>query len=271
VKRGFVKIYRKLEDNPIWKAEKFTRGQAWVDLILIANHKPGYIIKRGIRVELERGDIGWSEKQLADRWKWSRGKVRRFLIDACSGEFPFLARKTDTKKKNVTSLYKIVNYTAYQGERTPNGHQTDTKQYRNKNEKNEKKIKDKIHTAKKVFAGHAEEENFYWTRKKRKLKGKRLETFNAFWDRFAYKRGKAEAADAWLEIPAMTDRMCETIYQAADIEAKNRPQLIAEGRTPKMAEGWIRGRRWEDENVELAKGLSEDERLRIIQRSRTTS
>jgi len=90
-------------------------------------------------------------------------------------------------------------------------------------------------------------EKFYPTRKKRKLTGKRLESFNRFWDVFNYKRGKAEAADAWLEIPELTKTLVDTICNAAEAEAKRRDDLVGEGQTPKMAEGWIRGRRWEDE------------------------
>ena len=87
----------------------------------------------------------------------------------------------------------------------------------------------------------------YVTRKKRKLTGKRLQTFNRFWKAFAYPKGKAEAADAWLDIPSLTDALVETICKAAEREAKARKDLIANGKTPKMAQGWISGRRWEDE------------------------
>ena len=87
----------------------------------------------------------------------------------------------------------------------------------------------------------------YITRKKRKLAGKRHTSFNRFWAAFAYTRGKAEAADAWLDIPELTDALVERIVTAAVKEAAARPQLEASGRTPKMAQGWIAGRRWEDE------------------------
>jgi len=87
----------------------------------------------------------------------------------------------------------------------------------------------------------------YVTKKGRRLTGKRLAAFERFWVAFNYKRGKAEAADAWYDIPALTDRLVDQIVQAAEAEAKARPSLIAAGHTPKMAQGWISGRRWEDE------------------------
>ena len=38
-------LHAKLQDNPLWTCEAFTRGQAWVDLILLANHSYGYFYK----------------------------------------------------------------------------------------------------------------------------------------------------------------------------------------------------------------------------------
>jgi hypothetical protein len=93
-------------------------------------------------------------------------------------------------------------------------------------------------------------EEIYITRRKRKLKGKRLETFLKFWDIFGstckYKLGKAGAADAWLDIPTLTDKIVSDIYLGAKAEAMRRQRLIDAGRTPIWAQGWITGRRWED-------------------------
>lgn len=91
------------------------------------------------------------------------------------------------------------------------------------------------------------EAEFYLTKKKRKLTGKRLESFLIFWKNFNYSQGKAEAADSWLDIPELTISLCEKINLAAEIEAKRRPELELAGKTPKMAQGWISSRRWEDE------------------------
>ena len=79
MEKGYIKLYRQLQANKLWLSEPFTRGQAWVDMLLLANHADGYIRKRGVRVDIKRGQLGWSERKMAERWKWSRGKVRRFL------------------------------------------------------------------------------------------------------------------------------------------------------------------------------------------------
>ena len=73
-----------------------------------------------------------------------------------------------------------------------------------------------------------------------------MEAFNKFWSAFAYPKGKADAADAWLDIPVLTDSLVEKIVAAAEAEAAGRSAIIAAGNTPKWAQGWISGRRWED-------------------------
>jgi len=88
--------------------------------------------------------------------------------------------------------------------------------------------------------------DFYLTKRGRKLTGWKLEAFNEFWKAFAYKKGRAEAADAWLSIPNLTRYQAGRIIDAAAKEAKSRRELIARGQTPKWAQGWITARRWED-------------------------
>lgn len=111
-------------------------------------------------------------------------------------------------------------------------------------------------------AERSESENFYPTKKKRKLTGKRLETFNRFWLAFAYPKGKAEAADAWLDIPKLTDSLVDQIVAAAEREAAARPGLVASGHAPKWAQGWLTGRRWEDGDGEMPRERNLDDYLR---------
>jgi hypothetical protein len=94
------------------------------------------------------------------------------------------------------------------------------------------------------------EERSYSTKSGKKLKGKQLEMFEAFWKAFDYKKGRAEAADAWLAIKVTPD-LLGSILGAAMREAKDRPALVAAGRTPKMAQGWLSARRWEDEQGQV--------------------
>lgn len=92
-----------------------------------------------------------------------------------------------------------------------------------------------------------EAQEVYKTKKGKLLSGRRLSSFMRFWDAFGKRQGKAEAADAWLAISPLTNAIVDQICAAAKIECKNRPELEARGMTAKMAQGWLSGRRWEDE------------------------
>jgi hypothetical protein len=77
---GFTQIPNEwVFDDPLWASEKFTKGQAYCDLYRLAQFKPGIVNKRGIIIELEPGQIGWSQAELAKRWCRSLGWVRRLL------------------------------------------------------------------------------------------------------------------------------------------------------------------------------------------------
>lgn len=108
----------------------------------------------------------------------------------------------------------------------------------------EEEIKKKIN---KEIKDNSANEPFYLTYKKKKLKGKRLETFDLFWAAFGYKKSRAAAADSWLDIPELTDSIVEHICLGAKTAAKERPAIFNKGSTPKMAQGWLSERRWEDE------------------------
>jgi len=86
----------------------------------------------------------------------------------------------------------------------------------------------------------------YTTRRKRKLQGWQLQAFEQFWAAFDYRRGKAEAADAWLDLE-VTPGVLADILKGATAEAKRRAAAGDNGPAPKWAQGWLSGRRWEDE------------------------
>lgn len=143
---GWISLYRKIRENGLWADKPFARGQAWIDLLLLANHKPGHIYIRGNRIDLERGQIGWSVQRLAVEWGWSRGKVQRFLNDLEN------EHQIEQQKNAISTVITIINYDAMQKtdtyadiRRTSDGHQTDTN---NKNNKNNKKNNKHKHTPK---------------------------------------------------------------------------------------------------------------------------
>ena len=90
----------------------------------------------------------------------------------------------------------------------------------------------------------ADPPNTYRTKKGRKLTGEQFAWFHQFWRVFNKKDGKAEAADAWHDLK-VDEGMLQDILYGAEQEAEYRVAQVARGDTPKWAQGWLSGRRWE--------------------------
>jgi hypothetical protein len=105
---GWIKIYRKMADDQLWLSEPFTRAQAWIDLLILANHSPGVFFIRGNRIDVNRGEVAYSARSLALRWRWSRTKVLAFI------DYLKNVQQIEPQKNNVTTLISICNYNEYQ-------------------------------------------------------------------------------------------------------------------------------------------------------------
>ncbi len=120
---GYVKIYREIFDNWIWEDKPFSKGQAWIDLILLAKFKDEKFAFKDSVVEGKRGTVYKSISNLADRWGWSRDKVRRFLRQLESDGSVQL--KPTVHNTSIT----VINYSIYQdvlaADNTTNRQQTD--------------------------------------------------------------------------------------------------------------------------------------------------
>lgn len=119
---GWISIHRKIKDNWIWEEKPFSKGQAWIDLLLMANHADRKILLGNELIEVKRGSFITSEKKLMESWGWGKEKVRRFLkLLEADG---MIEKKTDRKKTTIN----IVNYSVFQVLQTTNRPQTDYQQ-----------------------------------------------------------------------------------------------------------------------------------------------
>jgi hypothetical protein len=76
---GFIAMDRGALDHPLLKdADRF---RAWFWLIANAAWKPTRTRIKGTMVEIDRGDLTFSVRFLADNWGWSKSRVDRFLSD----------------------------------------------------------------------------------------------------------------------------------------------------------------------------------------------
>lgn len=106
---GWISIYRQIKNNWIWKSnEPFDKRSAWIDLLLTVNHKNKKIPFENGFLEIERGQVLTSIKQLSEKWKWSRHKVSDFLNQL--EQDTMIVQVRDNRK----TLISIVNYSSYQ-------------------------------------------------------------------------------------------------------------------------------------------------------------
>ena len=106
---GWIKLHRKITDHWLWQDKPFARGQAMIDLLILASYDEQSKFVDGKLETIERGSIITSIRQLCNRWGWSNSKVVKFLKTLESDNMLFI--KSDTKKTVIT----IVNYSVYQG------------------------------------------------------------------------------------------------------------------------------------------------------------
>ena len=96
---GWIKIHRDIMKHNLWEEKPFSKGQAWIDMILMANCSDG---------KVERGSFSTTESELSTRWGWTRKKVQLFLKYLENEEM--VAKKSSNKG----TIIKIVNYEIYQ-------------------------------------------------------------------------------------------------------------------------------------------------------------
>ena len=143
--KGFVKIDRGIMDHWTWEDRPFSKGQAWIDLILLANYKDVKRIQGGKVVTLKRGTVNRSIVSLANRWGWSRKKTILFL-NALNADG--MLSKNSTRKGTTLT---IENYEKYQKqgqqrEQQKSNRGTTEEQLRNINKKEKKDKKEKEKT-----------------------------------------------------------------------------------------------------------------------------
>ena len=211
---GWIKLHRKIQDNPIW--DKPEQLRAWIDLLLMATHKERTKFINGEEVILEQGEVDASFRYLSKRWNWSIGKVQRFLnlLKKCS----MIEVKTDTGQ----NLVSICNYATYQIEENKNDTQVGTAPIRNRYEnKNVKK----------------ERSNIY------------VQEFEKLWQLVPKKVNKKKSYQKYLLVVKKENH--EIIYKAFKNQVLNNWKETDAQFTPAL-NVWLNGERWNDDIIKTA-------------------
>lgn len=82
MENGFIFIPREFLDGSIWKEKRaYSEALALIDLHMMARYGagPAEVVVANRRVRVEHGQLVASLRYLGSRWRWSVGRVRRFV------------------------------------------------------------------------------------------------------------------------------------------------------------------------------------------------
>lgn len=113
--KGYILLWRDIQNNDLWTSEPFSKGQAWVDLLMMASYKEKSVVIGNKIINGEVGSVITSELSLAERWHWNRKRVRRFL--ALLEDLEMIEKSS--YNRGTTLLIK--NYEKYQQRGTTEG------------------------------------------------------------------------------------------------------------------------------------------------------
>ena len=109
---GWIRVQRSLVEHWLWQDEPYSFGQAWIDLLLTASWKDHKSYFHGELEHKKAGTVYTSKRYLADRWKWNRRKLDKFLSALESDKM------VEIESTKYCTTINIVNYTMYQDVRT---------------------------------------------------------------------------------------------------------------------------------------------------------
>ena len=113
---GWVKIHRKMLDNPI-VCKDSEHLSIWIYLLLNATHKEIPALFKGKKIFLQPGQLITGRKLIAKKLDISESKVKRTLLELESDQ------QIVRERSNQNSLISIVNWIKYQANDQQNDQQ----------------------------------------------------------------------------------------------------------------------------------------------------
>lgn len=105
--KGYITLPREITEHSTYAAEPFCKLAAWIDLILLANYKESKYFCNGKPIKIMPGQLAISQETLAGKWRWSRGRVIRFLNGLET------VQEIVQTKTHATNLITILKYRSY--------------------------------------------------------------------------------------------------------------------------------------------------------------
>lgn len=123
--KGYIYLMRSLQDHWLWQDKPVAKGQAWVDMLLWASHRDREAPAIEGFVQIKKGEFIRTQRQMGDKWGWSKNKVKRFLEVLQKADM--IRLKSGTK---TTHVY-ICQYETYRDMVLKNGPRTDQRRTKN--------------------------------------------------------------------------------------------------------------------------------------------
>lgn len=109
---GYILLFRSICSHWLWDDKPFSKGQAWMDLVMMVNHDESKIpFDNGI-IKINRGETLTSHEKLSKRWGWSRKKTANFIN--CLKRDDML----HVKRTGKGTILTVVNYDNFQSQGT---------------------------------------------------------------------------------------------------------------------------------------------------------
>lgn len=117
--KGFLPVPRDFLDSQEWLGEKFTKGQAMLDLMGLVSFQPARVFIGSKYVELPKGSLYTSYYELSERWHWGRNKTTTFIKElAKAGFLTIRSAKPGAKQGTIITIdistKNGVRYTTYE-------------------------------------------------------------------------------------------------------------------------------------------------------------
>ncbi len=218
---GWIKLHRRLQDHDLWKLRPFSKGQAWVDLLMSACHAQSRFQVRGIWVDVAPGQVAFSEKNLAARWGWSRSKLRAFFFRLENDH------QVIQQKNNVITLVSIVNWHDYQAKDTADQTAKDTA------ERHIQEVKEVKETTPPIVPPRGKGYS---------------DAFESFWKTYPRRIGKASAFRSF-ERARKKGVSAEAIIAAVEHHKRGEQWQKEGGQFIPHPTTWLNQGRWDDEVV----------------------
>jgi hypothetical protein len=242
VNGGYVKVYRSLLEHALWTGERFSRGQAWVDLVLKAAYADRESFATHGPARIERGQVLTTQTALAGRWKWDRETVHLYL--RVLERHSMIRFETSKDTSTGYTLITICNYEKFQSNdydassiepgiashvqsrigSTSTPHRLHVDATRSKKEKNDKKVEKETDGDTPPPAAD----------------------FEQFWSLYPKKRGRKDAEKAWTTLKPEPE-LVKAIMTAVVRWIGSEEWQSRGGRFVPYPAKWLRVRRWEDQ------------------------